>query len=751
MVFHGGNSFKEEFVQYLTPFKMLVVILDADKTGDNLLKCITESLGEDARRLFFVPMPHGVKDINTFHCMNCGKDIGKFAKEFHKLAPIPATMEAFELYHQEAKKQNKTAYLITEYNIDNYIKHVIGDNKIEIDRFIDRLYKLQGKECGITKTTIKDVAKSATIAMVRESEEAQEELMATLGDKIIVKNDDCYAYKRITPQGIALEPFTSFTIKVIRREEQDNGEVIAVWQLHNDKGKTMEIEVGAKERASSTEFMQKVGMKDGFMYRVPPISGFHNMFMYYIECDVNCPVLKKCNCIGKYNDVWLFDEYGMDKNGGVVFQNNGSYNLDGINYMPPVSSMPKELYRAKVNMQPPTAIDNKYVIELLDLLARNQGTRIAWVILGWIGACFAKDKVQELGWGFPVCYVTGNAQSGKTTLAKWLMKTAGFMNVSALGAKSSIFGINMLSSAYSNLPLWFDDIRSLGEEGIWNSIILGAYENSGDIKGSKDRTLATTLEYKSGVLITSEFFVKSPAAQSRCLQLVVDSNLQDKSLFGAVDRAVSTVLPVIGANMIQKIQADTGNFQQSLHKYRDLLVKNEVNARFAQNYAVVLAGFDAMFGDYLASNPEIMEKFMNFILALSIENDEDVNSNSYALELVKDIGNILQDRMYSDLYKNGEEWIVRENKLYLKSSSLYDIWRRYKGMNNVGDYNNRREFVAQLRRLQFAIRNSNGTATINGKKVTVICLDLDMMAKHKDTEINTLPDIIKSLDTSEFI
>ena len=487
------------------------------------------------------------------------------------------------------------------------------------------------------------------------------------------------------------------------------------------------------------------------MYRVPPIAGFHTMFMCYIEKDVACTTVTRCNEIGKHGDVWLFNEFGIDKKGNIEYENDGVYVLDEESYMIPQDSIPRDVYRARINMVSPVKLTKEEVVALLGMLERNQGSKIAWIVLGWIAACFVKDKVQEKGWGFPVCYITGNAQSGKTTLAKWMLKSAGYRNVSALGAKSSVFGINFMSSVYSNLPLWFDDIRGLGEDGVWNTVILGAYENAGDLKGSKDRSLTQNMDYKAGLLITSEFFMKSPAAQSRCIQLVADESLQDRTVYSDIDKEIDKILPYLGIETILRVQKNELDLTQLLEKYRQLLIDNGVKSRFAQNFAVVLTGFKLMFTNYLNEDGAIWESIVAYIIKLSKDTDLEVQSSSYAQELVKDIGVILQDKQFKEYIKFGEDWIIRENKLYIKTSGLYDVWRKYKGVNNVGDYNSRREFVAQLRRLTYAVRNTAGTAMINGKVVTVICLDLEKMRESEDIEIKILPALLEDLDTSEFI
>ena len=649
------------------------------------------------------------------------------------------------------KGQCLGANLVTTYNIDNYIRHIVKGDKIEIDRFIQSLYALQGKDLGIGKTTIRAVASKAIAEVLKENEQANEVLTAGMGDKLIEEGENCYVFKKATLQGIVEEPFTTFTIKVLKREQLDNGEVHSLWRLESVDGRVHEITVGMSERASQQEFTKQVCMVDGFMYRCPPIAGFHNMFMRYIEKDVTCAVVRKCGDVGKHGDVWLFDEFGIDKKGRVQGIKDGSYVLDKVSYMPPLDSIPRDVYRTRINMARPAAIQKESVSALLRLLERNYGSKIAWIVLGWIGACFARDKVMARGWGFPVCYITGNAQSGKTTLAKWMLKAAGYMNASALGAKSSIFGINYLASVYSNLPLWFDDIRGLGEDGIWNSVILGAYENAGDLKGTKDRSLTANIQYKAGILITSEFFMKSPAAQSRCVQLVADESIQCRLLYKDIDGEIDHILPYLGIGAILRIQKNEVNFVELLDKYREMLTAADVKSRSAQNFAIVLAGFELIVGQYVEENTEIMEEMVQYCAEVATGTYEATQATSYASELVKDIGAILLDRQYKEQFKCGEDWLIRGGKLYLKTSGLYDTWRKYKGINNVKDYNTRQEFVAQIRRLTYAVRNSAGTATINGKKVTVICLDLDKMREEKDPEINTLPALLEDMDTSEFI
>lgn len=188
----GANSFKLDWGKYFTAFKMVVLVMDNDAPGRNLLKSVMAGMGEHSGKLFYMEMPRGVKDVNSFHCENCHKNIDTFKEQFRKLPPTPATLQGFEILASAGIN------IVTQSYIDSYIRVVCGDNKIEIDKFLDFIYKLQGKEQGITRPTLRSVAKQATQMMLEEAEEAQEQMVAAFGEDLVSKGDGCYTYKKFT-------------------------------------------------------------------------------------------------------------------------------------------------------------------------------------------------------------------------------------------------------------------------------------------------------------------------------------------------------------------------------------------------------------------------------------------------------------------------------------------------------------------------------------------------------------------------
>lgn len=522
-------------------------------------------------------------------------------------------------------------------------------------------------------------------------------------------------------------------------------------RLHNKNGKTSDITIGAEERSNPSAFAKKVNAKDGFMYRLPPVAGFHSIFMYYIEKNVSCPVINKTSVIGKYKDKWLFDEFGIDKRGNVVIREDSKYTLDGEHFAPPIEALTGSEYRVHNCLPVPAAIDEKEAMTMLWGMKKNYGGYLAWAVLGWISACFIKDRIQGLNWGFPVCYITGNSESGKTTLAKWCMKLAGFLNTPAIGAKSTVFGINKLASVYSNLPLWFDDIRGLGEDSNWNTIILGAYENAGNIKGTKDQGISSEVNYKSGLLITSEFFVKSPAAQSRCIQLEVDPAKQDRKYYKVINTGIDAVLPYLGVACIKRIAENKIDIDELLYNSRDTLIEAGMKPRYAQNFACLLAGFDLLTYDFVQKDEDMHKEYVEYLVEIGTGNLEEVSAHNYANEIIKDLCAMTQENSMGVRLREGEDYIVTKDKWKIKTTGLYEKWVKFKGIHNVGDFDSRREFIVQLRRTEFSERNSNGTTSIQGKIVPAVVLNLWKIGYSKDIELNTIPGILQGDDISEFI
>ena len=745
----GASMYVESWNKYLLGFNMIVIVMDNDKPGRELVRTIKNFLGEDnSKNLFFIELPNGIKDVNEFHCTTCHKDIDVFKEEFNKLVAIPTTEEGF-------RGVAETTEILTKEYLEPYVRMFLLEDKYARVKFAKFLREVQGKDRGFLLEDIKDIIKD----LVKANEETdkvlppdsiiptKEELEQIMTEPFKEGEEGGYVYARLTKEGVKYERFTNFTIKVLRQVQMADGEVKSEWELTTMDGRVRVILVGAEEKASSSDFLKQLAKAPGYYYGPVNTPSFHQRFVFYIEGNTDAPIAMCPERVGRYENVWLFDEFGIDSKGNVVklSAETNTYNLDGVDYLPPKNQFLNGEYNNTCYMPVPGELTRDKVLRLLELFKQNQGTIACLAMLGWIGATYFKDKIIERKMGFPVCYITGNAQSGKTTLANWLLQGCGFKDKLSGGARSSISGINAVSQIYGNLPLWFDDIRGLGEDGIWNTIVLGFYENTADYKATKTRSLSVLHKYNASLLITSEFFMSSPAAASRCCRFVVDSFRQDRAIFMEVDKVMSEVLPYLGVECAVNLQKNQFEVYKEVVRYKKMMEEQGVGGRIGMNYAILLAGFKLLTLKYVAETDEIFKELVEYLVNTVKQEEEEILEHNYAENFLIDVVNMLCSPVYDSKLEYGKAWFFRDDKVYIltKESNLYNLWKEYR--KNDGDVKNINEqsFISQLRRIEGSVRNSNGTTTFNNRQVAALGYDLTILEKKKNPTIAGIPERLR--------
>lgn len=158
-----------------------------------------------------------------------------------------------------------------------------------------------------------------------------------------------------------------------------------------------------------------LGELPGYRYTPASVKGFHTRFMYYIEHGCTAELYIAPTVIGRYKDEWLFEGYGVNTRGLPVVkeQNAIGYNLDDKAYLDPAEYIDKN----NRYLQMALPLDDKEITaekvqEIVASMLKNYGGIIGLFGIGWTLGCYMKNIVQEdLKWGYPVCYITGNAES----------------------------------------------------------------------------------------------------------------------------------------------------------------------------------------------------------------------------------------------------------------------------------------------------------------------------------------------------
>lgn len=338
---------------------------------------------------------------------------------------------------------------------------------------------------------------------------------------------------------------------------------------------------------------------------------------------------------------------------------------------------------------------------------------------------------------------------GKSTLARNLVKLFGITSPS-ISADSSMFGINKLCSMYSGIPLWFDDIRDIGEQGIWNKIILASYENSNIVKGTKELKLSDKIEYNAALLITSEFFMKSTASGTRCIKLIANEYDQDRSNYKELKALIDEYFPYIGMHTLRFVQRNKEKCIEKLEEMERLMLSLGYKDRMSKNYAVVLTGIllladldERNFGDLWG---EILELSKKETTEIKIDEFE----NGYAVRLLADIANMMFNDSFKAEYKYGKEWIFEDKQLIFFTENLYNLWIKYANNNRQDSLMTRQEFTVQLRRLPFSIKpNSAYSKRWEGKMRRGLFLDVEKMGNFDNDSIKQMLEVFKDVAREE--
>ena len=153
----------------------------------------------------------------------------------------------------------------------------------------------------------------------------------------------------------------------------------------------------------------------GYRYTPAPVKGFHTRFMYYIEHGTSAELYIAPTVIGWYKDRWLFEGYGITSRGQIVVKEEAAigYNLDDRAFLDPLEYIDKNNRYLRMALPlDEKEIPKEKVQEIARNMIQNYGGIIGLFGVGWTLGCYMKHIVQEdLKWGYPVCYITGNAES----------------------------------------------------------------------------------------------------------------------------------------------------------------------------------------------------------------------------------------------------------------------------------------------------------------------------------------------------
>ena len=479
----------------------------------------------------------------------------------------------------------------------------------------------------------------------------------------IKKEFNRYVASRQRGKNVYEEPISDFVMKVVATHDTPDGIERRV-EFVNEFGKRSGcFSIDAECMGSADKFRTFCLRKGDFTWKGSLDDLMTIWQSEFLTMDEGRYILEtdQIGWVGSEN-CWVFGNLGIKPDGDLMYpDNNGVFWLEkrGIKPSPLIISSGKnamaggipQLYKG----------EGPAAEEIRDKLADTIGDNEACVAMGWAASVAFMEELHAYYSSFPFLFVTGRWQSGKSTIASWIVRLFGIEQEGLSISQTTPVAIQRLLSYYSSLPVFLDEFRNTKDVTMKNGFLRNAYNRQWAGKGIKSDFGLREAKVRGTLVIAGEETPKDGALLTRCIPIFVSK---------------------------QKRRADhykwfvANRMKLSSFFYRILLKKKEIGPKFAEvftewkeafsqqgrddrvsiNYAAVVAGYAAVYGEsdlgfagWLMKETEAMQTEFREEQAVSV--------------FIEDLMALKTQKKLTSDY-----WAVENGKIYLYFHGLHQIW-----------------------------------------------------------------------------
>jgi len=325
------------------------------------------------------------------------------------------------------------------------------------------------------------------------------------------------------------------------------------------------------------------------------------------DCRSSNRTILEPNAVGYLGDdtgIWLFGN-GIFKDGHFIpadEKTGAAWN--GISGYKAKSSTGLGLGHVDLAVPRPTFenLNGVNLKEIAGLIFKNYGGASrqgyeALTVLCWGLACVYSDDIFKTFDGFPIMYMLGDAQSGKTTLGRWVGNMYGIPKIDSNTDRGTSAGIERTLSLYDNIPVFLDECREEGLEiGNKESLLRSVYDRAPIVKAKGNDSNETRKVIPSApVMIGGEQKPSDLALNTRCLSVtfkeITDADRQSGIIGSEYVKLQNHYRREVFPKVVPWLLAHgpaAGNFIEEMGKAQDVL---RGTPRSRINHSVVLASY----------------------------------------------------------------------------------------------------------------------------------------------------------------
>ena len=475
------------------------------------------------------------------------------------------------------------------------------------------------------------------------------------------------------------ETVTNFTMKIVSRVEA-GGQVARDVIFHNADGQDSElVRILPRDMVSPLRFQEFLyGIGNGaqqFSGRPTDLATLFDLEHSRSRDEV----VYEPDHVGKIDDedLWLFGNGMYDTKSRVwIPAQEGNVCWNGVKgYKAPLyidMGRKRKDWKAIDKAIPcpdSTSLGQVHLRELSRMIWENfggeDGGYDALLAFCWaLGAPYSEEIFREFNC-YPIMYLLGKAQSGKTTLGRWILLMSGIhipgFNLDATTGVAVGRGL----AYYSSIPVFYDECKDKAlTDGRKETLFRSAYDRQPVAKGLRTNSNEMrSVVVRSVVLIGGEERSSDTALNTRCLfaRFVKERNGKQ---YGWLREAEKTMMPKVLPWILTygPKAEDLVTVCKEAHDEIKLALKGD--ARIAQNYSIPSATYHLMVDD----KDEI--GFQRWIRTRSESTLEHRESDAPHVQFYEDLTRlVIEERI-----KPNQDYKIESGRLFLVFRTCYEKW-----------------------------------------------------------------------------
>lgn len=435
-------------------------------------------------------------------------------------------------------------------------------------------------------------------------------------------------------------------------------------QLVNEYGEKSEVFVLEPDQMAGVNEFKKFCFSKGNYVFEGTGADLTEVWKFELGRDVG-DMIRMPEQIGELSkDFWLFGNTAV-KNGQVyVPDQDGIFWVDGIGYKP------QSLMIGATGENAEDAIPSLYtgenaptLKEIADVLYKSVGGYQACVALGWTLAIVFSNEIFEEYKFFPFLFLHGKRESGKSTLAGWLMA---FWGVESEGYNLQQTTENFVMRAlgyFSSMPIWFDEYRNEQAVTRKDGYFRSAFNRQLSGKGIKSSFGARSYKVSGTVLFSGEELPKDSGLFTRVIPLQVSTRGHDRDYYDWLNLK-SEKFSRVTFDLIKNKDKLKGKVLETIRKLRQALVQNEITDRTAISWAIAVGTYCVL----VKKDPDLV--------AWTLEACKDVRKaaeGEHILNVFLDDVEIL----LSDGAIRLDQIAVANDRVYMWYKAVYAVWAEH--------------------------------------------------------------------------